>query len=223
MQQPQATAGLARAWPLLLFPVALDPVHEPCVLVHGCFASTRDPGRSDALALLRIQPRGSRSCLPAPSQGGCVPPSGGVGWGWLEPSAGPRAGSLCSEHRVRPWDPAVTVGHGGCSPLGAVAGDSRAPPASSSRSFPVPRGCRRLPGAFPWEAQSPSLLLLSRCPKAGPSEPNQPRAPGSSITAAPSFPQLLTLEGVMNLGRDQCSLLCSDLGFILTCGKHCSR
>lgn len=60
MQQPRdRTARLARAWPLLLFPVALDPVPEPHILVLRSFASTCGSGRSGAFPLLRIQPRAS--------------------------------------------------------------------------------------------------------------------------------------------------------------------
>lgn len=71
--------------------------------------------------------------------------------------------------------------------------------------------------------RTPEVLCHCCCchPRAGPSDPNQPwkllNAAGHgcdahlSVTTAPSFPQLLTPEGVMNLGRDQCSALSQAL------------
>lgn len=74
---------------------------------------------------------------------------------------------------------------------------------------------QQLQAALPQDTQSPLPLLLF------PSDPNQPwkllNAAGHgcdahlSVMAAPSFPQLLTPEGVMNLGRDQCSALSQAL------------
>lgn len=85
------------------------------------------------------------------------------------------------------------------------------------------RGCLEL---FWGEALSPPVPLHLGCHQLGPRSRRLRGAssPGSSITAlALSFPPLLTLEGVMNLSRDQCYLVCSYVGFILTCGKRCTR
>lgn len=71
--------------------------------------------------------------------------------------------------------------------------------------------------------RTPEVLCHCCCchPRVRPSDPNQPwkllNAAGHGcdahfpVSAAPSFPQLLTPEGVMNLGRDQCSALSQAL------------
>lgn len=139
--------------------------------MHGCFASTSTPAD---LMLLHCSgsspeplPGGSCSCLPAPSPGGLRSAIQGGGWSPLWPKEGV---SLLSP-RCDGW--AWGLFPPGCSGWWFP---------SRSGSFPAPRDCCRLPGAFPGEGRSPSqLLLLSHCPKAGPPEPPQPWLPGARL------------------------------------------
>lgn len=99
---------------------------------------------------------------------------------FLEPGVGPRKGSLLRARGPSHCTGAVPLwAQRGAAQTWAVS-DSRAPPASSSCSFPALHGCWWLLRAFPRDAQSP-LLLLSPCPKVGPSEPNQPRLLGTRL------------------------------------------